>query len=87
MKPEKVGIKGPVGHANIGREDWPLPEVQEKYEANGVNADLVAGEPTQDPTSLRAPETDHTPNHTKGPKPDKPNYGKHEGRGNGGVGL
>ena len=75
MKPERVGIKGPVGHGAIGKEDWPMPEAQERYEANGV-ADEVGGDRSLDPFSHRAPESDHTPNHTAGPKPSKPEYGK-----------
>ena len=68
--------KEPKGKGPEGREDWPMPEAQEKYETNGVNADPVNGNFTQDPFTLRASEDDHTPNHTSGPKPSKPEYGK-----------
>ena len=87
MKPEKIGIKGPQGKGPIGRQDWPMPEAQEKYESGSPEVDLCDGNFTQDPFSLKAHEDDHTPNHTRAPKESKPGYGKSTGRGNGGVGL
>ena len=40
MKPEKIGIKGPQGHANIGREDWPMKEAQEKNDSGSADVHL-----------------------------------------------
>lgn len=79
--------RGPQGKDDEGELGGFMPEEQERYEEEGEHPDLVGGEPTQDPTTLRAHEGDHTPNHTKGPKPSKPEYGKHEGRSNAGLGL
>ena len=68
--------KGPKGKDEEGRMDWPMPEVQEKFEEQGDHADFVGGEPEQDPMNLKAPESDHTPNATRAPRKDKPEYGK-----------
>jgi hypothetical protein len=72
----KIPIKGPVGKDAEGHLDWPMPEEQERYEEEGAHADLVDGNFTQDPFSLKAPESDHTPNHTAAPKKEKAEYGK-----------
>ena len=87
MIPPKVPIKGPQGKDDEAGILKHGAEFQEHYEERNERPDLVGGDPTQDPTSLKAPDSDHTPNTTKGPKSAKPNYGKFEGRGNGGVGL
>jgi hypothetical protein len=76
MKPEKLPIKGPQGKGTAGADRWPMPEPQERYEEVGGRIDKVDGNFTEDPFTLRAPESDHTPNHTSGPKPSKPEYGK-----------
>jgi hypothetical protein len=78
MNPERIPIKGPVGKNNEGRRGWPMPEPQESYEENGVHSDLVDGNFTQDPFTLKAPEADHTPNASSsgGIKKGKPEYGK-----------
>lgn len=81
----KAPNKGPQGKDREGNDSY-MPEPQEKYEEEGER-DVVTDIPSLDPFALLAPETDHTPNHTAGPKPSRPEYGKHEGRGNGGVGL
>jgi hypothetical protein len=80
MKPERVPIKGPVGKGDIDTDcdrDDEMIEPQEQYESYGEHRDLVAGDPTQDPTTLKALDSDHTPNHVRGFKSGKPNYGKH----------
>jgi len=87
MNPSKVPIKGPQGKDEEGRLGWPMPEPQEAYEEEGGRIDKADGNFTQDPFELKAPESDHTPNFTSAPKSGKPEYGRHEGRGNGGVGL
>ena len=88
MRPAKVDIKGPVGKDHEGNVTKGMPEPQEYCEENGEHKDFVGdNEVVQDPTTLKAPEDDHTPNHTRAPKSGKPGYGKFEGRGNGGVGL
>lgn len=76
MKPERVPIKGPQGRDEEGNLTPPMPEPQEKYEGNDEHPDIVDGNFTQDPFSLKAPESDHTPNHVKGPKSGKTEYGK-----------
>ena len=76
MKPLRGPNKGPQGKDDEGRMDWPMPEAQEKYESGSVESDLCDGNFTQDPFSLKAPDSDHTPNHTKAPKSGKPGYGK-----------
>lgn len=78
--------KGPQGHSDYGADSEYMPEPQERYEEEGER-DVITGDRSLDPFDHRAPETDHTPNHTEGPKPSKPEYGRHEGRGDGGVGL
>jgi len=76
----KVPIKGPQGYDSESHSDLTPPEPQERYEAHDEHVDYKGGEPTQDPTTLLAHEGDHTPNHTRWPKPSKPEYGKHTGR-------
>jgi hypothetical protein len=75
-------MMGPKGKSDYGNEAQ-MPEPQEYREANGEK-DVVTDIPTMDPFELKAPEDNHTPNMGGS---SKPNYGKHEGRGNGGVGL
>ena len=87
MKPERVPIKGPHGKGDAGRIGWPMPEPQEKYEEEGARPDIVDGNFTQDPFSLKAHEEDHTPNFTKAPKGEKIGWNFQKGRGNGGVGI
>jgi hypothetical protein len=87
MKPQRIPIKGPIGKDDEGELDGAMPEVQEKYEEEGEHPDLVGGDPVQNPTVLTAHYGDHTPNFTRGERQPKPNYGKSEGRGNGGVGI
>ena len=88
MKPERVPIKGPVGKDEEGNLDGFMPEAQERYEEEGGRSrDIVTDVPGLDPFRMMAPETDHTPNFTHNEKQSKPEYGKFEGRGNGGVGL
>jgi hypothetical protein len=88
MIPAKVPIKGPQGNlsAKDNGDERDLGD-QEKYESQDEHKDLVGGEPTQDPTTLKAHDGDHTPNHTRAPKQAKVNYGVSHGRGDGGVGL
>ena len=85
MKPERLGNKGPVGKDREGGNSY-MPEPQEKYEEEGQR-DVVTDIPSLEPFDLRALDSDHTPNFTKGPKPTKTEYGKFTGRGDGGVGL
>jgi hypothetical protein len=80
--------KGPVGKPSPGSK-LTKPEPQEQYESYGDHKDLCTYDiaPIE---SLKALEGDHTPDNsaiTHGIKVSKPNYGKSEGRGNGGVGL
>jgi len=79
--------KGPQGYDKKSHSTLTPPEPQEYCESYGEHRDLVGGEPTQDPTTLKANDSDHTPNHTRAPKQGKPEYGKSTGCGNGGVGL
>ena len=72
--------EGPKGKAEAGRQDWPMPEAQERYEEEGKK-DVVTDIPSMDPFDLKAPETDHTPNHTSGPKQAKTENFFHHGRG------
>ena len=67
--------KGPQGKDDEGDGEENMIGCQEEYEG-GEKVDLKDGNFTQDPFSLRAPESDHTPNHTRGPKPAKTEYGK-----------
>ena len=66
--------KGPQGKDQEGGDSY-MPEPQEQYEESGGHVG-VTDVPSLEPFDLRAPESDHTPNHTKGPKPSKPGYGK-----------
>lgn len=72
------------GKSDYGEE---AREPQEKYEGKSSKVDLKDGNFTQNPFELMAPETDHTPNHTKGPKPAKPEYGHFTGRDSDGMKL
>jgi hypothetical protein len=85
MKPEKVPIKGPVGRDDEGGDSY-MPEPQEHYESYGEHIG-VTDIPPLDPFDLKAPEGDHTPNHTKAPKGSKIGWNFQHGRGNGGVGI
>lgn len=87
MKPERVPIKGPQGRDEEGNLTPPMPEPQEKYEGNDEHPDIVDGNFTQDPFSLKAHEEDHTPNYTRAPKGEKTGWNFQHGRGNGGVGI
>jgi len=68
--------KGPQGYDEKSYSELTPPEPQEHYEAHDEHRDVKDGNFTQDPFSLRAPESDHTPNHTQAPKSAKPEYGK-----------
>jgi len=72
-----IPIKGPQGYDPKSHATITPPEPQERYEAHDEHVDYKGGEPAQDPTTHRAPETDHTPNHTKGPKIAKPEIAFH----------
>lgn len=50
-------------------------EPQEKYEEEGGRDEITGGR-SLDPFDHRAPESDHTPNHTAEPKKAKVEYGK-----------
>lgn len=72
---DKAPNKGPVGKDDEGELDGMMPEHQERYERDGQK-DVIDGPRSLDPFDHRAPDSDHTPNHTTGPKISKPEYGK-----------
>jgi hypothetical protein len=67
--------KGPQGPKEIPEGDDALLGCQEEYETDMHHVG-VTDIPSLEPFELKAPESDHTPNHTKGPKPSKSGYGK-----------
>ena len=79
--------RGPQGKDLESFNDTAMPEPQEKFEASDDHQDLVDGNFTQDPFSLKAHEEDHTPNYTRAPKGEKTGWNFQHGRGNGGVGI
>ena len=87
MRPVRIPIKGPQGKDDESGILKHGAEFQEMDESDGKRVYSVPTGFVQDPTELKASDEDHTPNHTKGPKPSKPEYGRFYGRGNGGVGL
>lgn len=70
----KAPNKGPQGKDDEGHDNPKAVGCQEEYEGGQLVA--VTDIPGLDPFGLRASESDHTPNHTKGPKSEKPEYGR-----------
>lgn len=80
--------KGPQGNKSAeGNGEEENVGDQKRFEAHDEHQDLVGGEPTQDPTTLKAHEEDHTPNFTRGPRGYKIGWNFNKGRGDGGVGV
>lgn len=78
--------KGPRGWDEASHS-LSAKEPQGKYFTNGER-DIITGARSLDPFDHLAPETDHTPNFTKGSRQSKSKYGEyHDGTGNEGLGL
>lgn len=90
-----IPFKGPQGKDKLSHSKFTPPEPQEEYEEKGCSE--TEGMPPHNDgviihqtNGLKADSGDHTPDNyfiTRSGEKEKPNYGKSNGKGNGGIGL